>query len=252
MNSHPKILFFDIETSPMQVFAWALFDQNIPLNQIKKDWFVLSWSAKWAHQDKVIYQDLRQGKKSFSAKNEKKLLQGIWKLLDEADIVVSQNGIKFDSKKLNTRFIFHKMKPPSSYKHFDTLKTAKKHFAFTSNKLEYLAEFLNVPFKKLKHKKFPGFDLWNECLLNNNEAWKEMELYNRNDTLTLIGVYHALSPWEPGIFDVQSYTGVLECKCGSKNYIKYGYAYTGKTKYQRLKCKNCGSETRGEKVKSDD
>ena len=49
----PKILLFDIETSPLEVYTFGLFDQNIGLNQIIKDWSVLSFSAKWAGSSEV-------------------------------------------------------------------------------------------------------------------------------------------------------------------------------------------------------
>jgi len=44
MSKKPKILLFDIETAPILAYTWDIWDQNIALNQIKQDWFVLSWS----------------------------------------------------------------------------------------------------------------------------------------------------------------------------------------------------------------
>lgn len=96
-------------------------------------------------------------------------------MLDEADIVITQNGRKFDQKKLNARFILNGFKPPSSYKHIDTLVIARKHFGFTSNKLKYMTDKLCTKYKKLDHSKFPGMELWRECLKGNSEAWTEME-----------------------------------------------------------------------------
>ena len=45
-----KILIFDIETSPMEAYAWGTFKENIPIQRIKKDWFVMTWAAKWLDQ----------------------------------------------------------------------------------------------------------------------------------------------------------------------------------------------------------
>ena len=86
----------------------------------------------------------------------------MWKLLDEADIVIGQNSKAFDIKKLNARFIIHGMQPPSSYRQIDTKILAKKHFNFTSNKLEYLSDKLNVKYKKQTKRKFSGFEMWKE------------------------------------------------------------------------------------------
>ena len=96
MNKAPKVLFFDIETAPILAYSWGIWDQNIGLNQIKEDWFILSWSAKWLGDDKIMYMDQRNARR---VNNDKKLLKAVWKLLDDADIVVTQNGKSFDQKK---------------------------------------------------------------------------------------------------------------------------------------------------------
>ena len=173
----PKILIFDIETSPVQINAWSLWDNFTPLNMLVKDWFVLSWAAKWlgAPEDEVMYDDVED---CVNSRDDTKILGQIWELLDEADVVITQNGIKFDSKKLAARFLIQGFGKPSPYKHIDTLKIAKREFAFLSNKLEYMTELLCVKYKKLKHGQFAGFELWKECLDGNPEAWKEMKKYN--------------------------------------------------------------------------
>ncbi len=45
-TSPAKILIFDIETAPMNVFSWGMYDQNINIEQIIDDWFIICWSAK--------------------------------------------------------------------------------------------------------------------------------------------------------------------------------------------------------------
>lgn len=191
----PKILVFDIETAPILAHVWGLFDQNVGLNQIQSDWHVLSWSAKWLGDppSKVMYQDQRNAK---DVTNDKKILESIRDLLNEADLVVTQNGVKFDSKKLNARFLFHEIESPSSYRHRDTLRMAKKHFNFTSYKLEYMTDKFCKKYKKLKHKKFPGHELWKECLKGNKEAWNEMEKYNKHDVLATEELYNVLKQWD--------------------------------------------------------
>lgn len=241
----PKILILDIETAPMLSHVWDIWDQNIALNQIENDWHILSWSAKWLHDkpNKIMYQDQRNAK---DISDDKKLLEGIWKLMDEADILLTQNGKKFDVKKLNARFILNGMQPPSSYKHIDTLTIAKKYFAFTSNKLEYMSSKLCTRYKKLTHKKFPGFSLWKECLAGNKAAWKEMELYNKYDVLALEELYEKLIPWDSSInFNLYHDHEDHVCSCGSKEFRNKGYVYTASGKYSRFKCKVCGKETRG-------
>lgn len=240
----PKVLVYDIETAPIMAYVWGLWDNNVALNQIESDWYVLSWSAKWLGDppDKVMYMDQRNER---DIENDKKILKKIWKLLDEADIVITQNGKKFDQKKLNARFIIHGFQPPSSYKHIDTCQIARKHFGFTSNKLEYMTDKLCVKYKKLKHAKYSGFTLWRECLKGNLDAWNEMEEYNKYDVLSLEELYQKLSPWDNGVnFDLYSNEDVPRCNCGSLEFTKNGFSYTNTGKFQRYTCKKCGSERR--------
>lgn len=239
----PKVLFTDIETAPLISYTWGIWDQNVGLNQIKSDWHLLSFSAKWQGDSKIIYEDQRN-KKDIS--DDRDLLKVIWKLLDEADIVITQNGKKFDIKKLNARFIIHGFQPPSSFKQIDTLVLAKKHFGFTSNKLEYMSNTLNKKFKKLTHKKFAGFELWKECLKGNIQAWKEMEKYNKYDVLSLEELYNKLIPWDSSVnFNLyKDENDTITCKCGSSSFLKRGFAYSAKGKFQRYRCNKCGAETR--------
>jgi hypothetical protein len=249
----PKILLVDIETAPIFSHVWGLFDNNVSLNQIVKDWHLLSWSAKWLDDKEVIYSKNRkptimyddQSKKS-NIENDKELVKGIWALLDEADIVIGQNSKRFDIKKLNARFIFHGMQPPSSFRQLDTLVISKKHFAFTSNKLEYLTDKLCTRYKKLKHNKFSGHELWNQCLRNNKEAWAEMKKYNTHDVLSTEELYYKLIPWENSLnFNVYNDSLELKCTCGSEKFISKGYHYNNTGKFSRHKCKSCGSEIKG-------
>jgi hypothetical protein len=239
-----RVLVFDIETAPMTAYVWGLKDQNIALNQIIKDWSVMSWAAKWLGEDKVMYMDVRA-----HPHDDKEILKPLWKLLDEADIVITQYGSGFDSPRLNARFIMHGMKPPSPYKHLDTYRIVKKVAAFTSNKLEYLTDKLCVRYKKLTHKKFSGMSLWTECLKGNLEAWEEMKKYNIHDVLSTEELYMRIRSWTsttaPAVYESKN-----TCEaCGSKHVTRAGYDRTKASKWQRLHCQDCGKWMRGKKVK---
>ncbi len=241
MHKDLKVLLFDIETSPIVAYVWGLFDQNIALNQIKEDWTVLSWSAKWLGDppSKIMYADQRGVR---DKKSEFRILKEIWELLDSAQVVVTQNGKRFDSKKLNARFAIHGLTAPSPYKHIDTLELAKNTFAFTSNKLEYMTDKLCVKYKKIKHEEFGGFDLWKECLAGNIKAWKVMEKYNKYDVLSLEELYTKLRAWgQPVNFNIYSGSTEAVCNCGSSQLEKRGFNHTASGKFQRYQCKGCGA-----------
>lgn len=241
----PKILVLDIETKPLTSFVWSLWVDRIGLNQIETDWSILSWCAKWLGDEEIFYEDLRDAK---DVENDKKLLKNIWRLLDEADIIITQNGKKFDIPKLNARFVLNGMKPPSSFRQIDTYQIARKHFKFTSNKLEYLTDKLCTKHKKSKHKKYHGFELWKACMRGDIEAWKEMEDYNVIDVLSLEELYYKLAPWDNSInFSLYSDEITPTCSCGSKSFSKSGFYYTNASKFQKYKCTECGREHRDKK-----
>ena len=238
----PKVLVFDVETAPILAYVWGIWDQNVGLNQIYSDWHILSWSAKWLNgpPNKIMYADQRHEK---HIENDKKILKQIHALLEEADIVVTQNGQAFDRKKLNARFVMQGLKPTHSYKHIDTMLLAKKHFAFTSNKLAYMTDKLCAKYKKLTDadKKFPGFELWKECIAGNKAAWREMERYNKQDVLSLEELYHILSPWDKTVnFNLYTDSDEVVCNCGSKDLQKRGFGYNASGKFQKYQCNSCG------------
>lgn len=241
----PKVLLIDIESRPILAHVWGCWDQNVSLNMIEADWSILSFAAKWLGDppSKIIYCDVS---KQPDIENDRPVLEAAWKLLDQADIVITQNGVAFDRKKLNARFIIQGMKPPSPFRMIDTKLIAKRNFGFTSNRLEYLSDKLNKKYKKLKHEKFNGFELWRECLAGNKEAWAEMRKYNMYDVLALEELYHKLAPWDSKS-QVATYTDdhIAKCSCGSTEFKRSGWQFTATGKFQRYCCKECGAWSRG-------
>jgi RNase_H superfamily len=180
-----------------------------------------------------------------NVEDDKKLLKALWKLLDECDVVLGQNSKSFDVKKINARFIMNGFPPPSSFRHIDTFLIAKKHFGFTSHKLEYMTNKLCTKYKKLNHVKFSGYELWRQCIAGNRKAWKEMEKYNKHDVLATEELYTKIIPWDNSInFNTYREELTTVCTCGGEDWLKNGFAYTNAGKFQRYKCADCNSEIR--------
>lgn len=251
-----KIVTLDIETAPMVAFVWGLWKQNVGLNQIHADWSILSYSGKWLHEKRTFYQDNRGKGPSLTeqdkgVRDDLELLHGLWDLLDTADVVVMQNGQKFDKRKIYARFLTCGMAPPSPFQIVDTMLEAKKVAAFTSNRLAWLSELLtDTP--KSEHKKFPGFELWTECLKDNPQAWKEMEQYNRIDVKSTEKLYLALRPYMENHPNLGSYVVGAEeddriCPvCGSADTSSRGYrTLKGGLTYRLYHCNSCGRWSRG-------
>ena len=245
MNS-PRILLIDIETSPMVVYAWQgnLYNTNIRNEQVIEDMRILSFAAKWLGEDKVYYYDLRNYK---SNHKDRVLLVSLHTFLDQADIVITQNGNAFDLPTIKTRMMFHNLPPPSPFITIDTYREAKRQFKFTYNSLDYLAAAMGCKARKDKHKNFPGLELWKEVLAGNVKAWKEMEYYNKQDVLVLEEVYLRMRPWIEGHPNVAIYSDKEKpvCpKCGGQ-VERRGTRRSNYGAYQQFHCLKCGGYSRG-------
>jgi hypothetical protein len=170
------------------------------------------------------------------------LLRSLWDLLNEADFVVTQNGRKFDIKKINARLIMKGFIKPSTFRQIDTLEIAKRQFGFTSRKLEYMTEKLCSMNVKSKHKKFPGFELWAECLKDNTEAWEEMEEYNKGDVLSLEELYILFISWDNTLPNFDLYQDEV---VDMSDWVEDGFHYTNLGKYQRYRNVKTNQQRRG-------
>jgi len=231
----PKILMLDIETSPVIAKVWGLFDQNISLNQIEQDWYVLSYAAKWYGSDEMFYQDQRAAE---PLGDDSEILKGIHKLMNEADYLCGHNAKRFDVKKLNARFIKHSLPPIKQVPVIDTLLIARRVAAFTSNKLEYLAKFLGCEDTKMCDRKFNGMLLWVETMKRNVEAFDEMELYCKMDVIVLEQVYERLIPYDNSI-SFQAFHQKKICTCGGIEFKKNGFRYTRQGCFRVYVCVKC-------------
>jgi uncharacterized protein YprB with RNaseH-like and TPR domain len=179
-----KILLLDIETTPMQVYAWGLWDQNISIDQIIKSSEMLCFGARWLGQKKVIF-------KSSYHDGKQAMLEELHKLMEEADVLVGWNSAAFDHKHINREFLQAGMAPPSTTKDLDLMSVVKANFLFPSNKLDYVAQKLGVG-AKVKHS---GFSLWIRCMDGDKKAWDEMKKYQVQDVNLLVDLYDILNPW---------------------------------------------------------
>ena len=241
----PKILLIDIETAPVLAHVWRLFNNNTSLNQIQEDGYMLSWAAKWLGEDEVFYEGINQ-KETFKTdkKNDIEIVKSLWNMFDEADIVIGHNIKRFDDKKSKARFLKHGLTPPSSYRMIDTLNIAKKEFALTSNKLDFLATFLGFE-NKVNHE---GHTLWTKCMQGEAGAWEKMEEYNKYDVVLLEKVYLKLRPWyqsHPNVAIYYSDYATRCTTCGSDKVEITGKSIkTNLSEFTEYKCCNCGKVSR--------
>lgn len=246
-----KILVLDIETFPLELYGWKIWEETFGLDQIKVEATMASFGAKWLGSPKLIYHAVG-GRGPGKIRDDSVLLKPLWDLLNEAQIVVGQNIKAFDLRWINGRLIVNGYTPYSPVQVYDTFQEAKKLFRFTSNKLEWQAKYLTDTTKD-KHKQFPGFEMWTECLKDNPKAWAEMRRYNLQDILATEKLYIKQRPWGHGVnlstYDWAKTTG---CRvCNSPNLEADGYETLRAGIYVRFRCNDCGAWSRGKQMMND-
>lgn len=234
-----KILLYDIETAPNLGYIWGKYEQDVL--SYTREWYMMTFSYKWLGEKKTHVVSLPDFPKTYKAnpENDYELVCELWKLFNEADVVIAHNGNSFDQKKANARFIYHNIQPPRPYKQIDTKLVAKKYFNFNSNKLDDLGQYFKLG------KKLPtgGFDLWKGCMAGDKKAWKTMCDYNKQDVILLEKVYLKMLPWMNDHPNVALLNGDKKgCpNCGSVDIVKRGLGYSRSSVFQRWKCKTCQS-----------
>jgi len=244
MIKRPRILLLDLETFPNVAYVWGKYDQNVI--KFKQETCLATYAAKWLDEREVFAKALPDfpGYKSGSY-DDSKLVADLWRLVNEADIIVAHNGDQFDIKVFQARFIFHKLGPPKPFKTIDTKKATKRVARFNSNKLDDLSSLLENE-KKIK----TDFELWQNCIDGDPKAWAQMVKYNKKDILLLEKLYLRLRPW---ISNHPNFTVVNRgycAKCGSKNITYRGFMITSTRRYRRFQCLDCGGW--GRNVKCED
>ena len=238
-----KVVTLDIETTPHDVWAWGIWNQNIPIGAIKEPGHVMCFAAKWDDSKQIeFYSDHQEG-------GHERVVKEAWRILDEADAVVHWNGRKFDIPHLQGEFIRAGLTPPRPFRQIDLLLTARRVANFPSNKLDYWAQVL-LGDHKTHHE---GLDLWLKCMSGDDAAWRKMERYNRQDVRLTARLRKVLTPWltsSPHASLYRNDTGEADVcgKCGSDKLVRRGYAYTDLGKYQQLRCSDCGAWSRGKRA----
>lgn len=236
-NRLPKILIFDIETSPLKAYVWQRYKQNVYSDQMISEWFMLTWSAKWLFDSKVMSDKITS--EEVLKEDDKRIATSLWELINEADIVVAHNGDRFDIPRMNSRFIINGLVPPSTFSSIDTKKIASKQFGFSSNKLSELGKQFG-----LGDKLDTDFELWARCMNGEEEAIEYMRKYNDQDVKLLEEVYLKLRPWIKGHPNVGLYMELDKpvcTNCGSEHltYVDK-YYYTTASKFETYRCE-CGA-----------
>lgn len=249
-----KILTVDIETQRGIAEVFDLHPYAIPIDRVRVPARMLCFAAKWYDEEEVQFFSAWNENKSYQVKPKeyRAMIQAGWDLLDEADVVVTWNGNRFDLQWFEGEFGRLEMGPPSPYKSLDLFVVAKKKFgrSLMSLKLDWSArQWLGD--RKVKHGQT---DLWEDIRYGSPEVKAAAEAlmmeYNVHDTVLterLLDRYRAWTGVNFAVFDEDNAERTVCPKCESTNLNKRGLFYTTAYAYQRYRCMDCGSWSRGKR-----
>jgi len=255
-----KVLCLDIETQRAITETFTLYKPFIHIDRVIVPTRVLCFAAKWRDEDKVIFKSCWDDPVTVGGTNPEaeaaylKMMQAAYDLCDEADIVVTYNGDRFDLDWFNWECGRLKLGRPGPYKSIDLIKTNKTWFkgAQLSLKLDWSCR------QWLKDRKVPhgGTDLWHDIRWGTRDekraACKLMRQYNEYDTVLTGRLFEDYLPWltvNLALYDtVAGEDDLLHCtKCNSTNVHRRGSKYfvTLAGTYNLWRCADCNCTSKG-------
>ena len=234
-----RILLMDLELTYGIYFAYpSKKPQYLSDKQLLHDQFCTCAAWKWHHEVSTyvvkITDDQKRFKKNF--RDDYIVAVKLHELMSAADIIVAHNGDAFDIKHANTMFRKHGLGPIPESKSIDTLKAARKYFAFPGNSLDSLAKRFGGKGKNQKPD-------WAKMTLGDEKEINIAAKYCKNDVIELERVYNEIKPYIRNLPYLAKAGDITECHaCGSKRVQKRGGGFDGRRPYIRVRCSECGHE----------
>ena len=248
----PKILFWDLESSLMEGYFFGIWQQNIPLTRVKKQSHLLT--ASWAFNDEAV-QGVRLTPEQVKVSDDLDVVVKMVQVINDADLIVTFNGKKFDVKLLNTRALFWGLPPIKPVKHIDLMEQSKRLFKFPSNSMQNISMYLGEDGKIATS----GTRLWERCAEWENyqtcsNALEEMLTYNGQDIEVTRDLYYCFQGWMKNVPNLGTITNevsgnhTVRCShCGSDNVShRNDKTYTAVSAFDLYRCgeENCRGVSR--------
>lgn len=232
-STPPKILYYDIETTPMRAWTFRLGDQHIQHTQIvdgdKIDIICITYC--W---DKGPAYALDW---DYKKQDSSKMIEAFDGIVSQADIVIGQNSDSFDAKHINTQRLMHGLPPFPDWADLtdDTLKQMRRFFKFPSNKLDYISKTFGFGGKvKMEMQDWIDIVEQNE---NGLTSFNRMIRYGKKDVIDTRKVLHKIKPHIKPRLNMAAFYGDVRCtNCGSHDIKKSRVKLSGSVKKQHFYC----------------
>lgn len=230
-----RILIVDIERRPMLSYHWSPKVRYIPARMNVDKGGMISWAAKWYGQPAEFMSTHHDGQTG--------MLEGIWRLVDEADFIVGYNSQNFDMPHIIGELVQAGYTEPSPWTNIDLLKAARKKFNLPYNSLGEVCADLGLDTKL----ETDGFDLWLGCMNGDGGCWERMREYNIHDVHITEQLFDRMRGVLPPSFNlnIARPERVSGCtRCGHADMEEAGFHYAATRVYRRFWCPSCGGYDR--------
>lgn len=231
-----NFLFIDTELALSLYYAYySKKPQFLRASQIKARKFMPCAAWQWRHLTAPESACTLDNDKAFrkNYKNDYHVAKKLFQAMEQADVIIGHNLDGFDMKEINRAFILHGLGVLPEIKTIDTLKIARKYFAFEGNSLRDLAALF-----ELKNK-FEQPD-WQAVAEGCPKATRYAEKYCKQDVKVLIAVFQRLAPFIRRFPAVKENVRPTACFCcGSKRLKNHGTRFDGAKFYVDIRCQEC-------------
>lgn len=176
--------------------------------------------------------------------DDEAVVREAYRVLHDADQVITFNGKKFDWKYLQTRLYKYKLPPLGKLKHIDLCAEAKKNLYLFNNRLTTVGKFM-VGQDKMENG---GWQLWCDVMDKIPAAMQLMTEYCKQDVNLLEPIYRDMRPLITGALNQNLVEFVGSKKlcpaCGSTRLHSHGWRDTAVKSYRRYLCADCGALSR--------
>lgn len=239
-DNMPKVLFFDIETSPCLAYVWGCGKQYVGINQVKKDRKIISIGYLFndAKKVKVLKMDMSKHRPDkFDDDADKEMLRKFSDVYNSANLIVAHNGRRFDRARIRARLVKHGLPDLDMSIPFDDSYGMTKEIDFTSHKLDYLGRYLETG-----QKDDIAYSVWTDIMSGSTRALSIMCRYMTTDVIRLRDAYKKLKPYAKSNLNLSAFHNQADMcpSCGSRNFIKHSIRILRTGQYQAYQCKDCG------------
>lgn len=228
-----KILIVDMERLSGLARVWDQKTNFVPYTNFVRHPSTLCFAAKWYGDKKT---EFHAAWDDYDA-----MVKRSWELFDEASIVVTYNGKRFDCEHFRGDWLKAGLPLPTPWKDVDLYQTNK--FGFTSRSLNHLCQILGLDVKSGKY----SFDMAEACMAGDEKAQKLMRRYNVGDVKITEQAYDRLRgylPNHPHIGEINP--DERRCnQCGSPNLERNGLTRAVVIDYVLWRCSDCGANVKG-------